>query len=227
LDPAAAPFSGRRSGELPGALCRAHLTFQENVMIKIANISLEDWLWVIFALYWFIAARTAAKTTNRESLRSSLPRNAVLALAGALLFARWFSIGILGRRFLPASAYMQTAGVALTAAGLALAFWARYHLGRNWSSQITLKENHTLICTGPYRHLRHPIYSGILLALLGTVLTVGLYRALLGLLLAALAFWWKARQEDAWLARAFGEHFEQHRQRTGRLLPRWHHSATQ
>jgi protein-S-isoprenylcysteine O-methyltransferase Ste14 len=185
------------------------------------QFTVETWLWVIFALYWLVASRTTAKTKEREGVRTSLPRNAMLALAGALIFARWFSIGPLGRRFVAASPEIRLAGIAITAAGLALAFWARYHLGRNWSSQITLKEGHTLICTGPYRHLRHPIYSGILLALAGTALTVGLYRALLGVALAWRAFLWKASQEDAWLASAFGEQFERQRQRTGRLLPRF------
>ena len=186
----------------------------------------ETLLWVIFAVYWFVASRTTAKTKTREGLLSSLPRNAMLALAGALIYARRLSIGALGRRFVPPSPELHLAGVALTAAGLALAFWARYHLGRNWSAQITLKEGHTLVCTGPYRYLRHPIYSGILLALVGTALTVGLCRALLGVALAWLGFLWKASKEDAWLASAFGEEFERQRRRTGRLLPRWRRTAT-
>jgi protein-S-isoprenylcysteine O-methyltransferase Ste14 len=189
------------------------------------QISIESWLWLIFAVYWFVGALRTSKTEKRENLLSSLPRNAVLALAGALLFSPSLSIGFLGRRFLPALPSVWLAGVLLTVAGLALAFWARYHLGRNWSSQITLKEDHTLVCTGPYKYLRHPIYSGILVAMVGTALTVGRYRALLAVLLAVLAFWWKARQEDAWLAAAFGEQFEQHRRRTGRLLPRFRRVA--
>lgn len=191
------------------------------------QFSIETWLWSLFALYWLVGAFTAAKVKAREGWASSLPRNLVLALAGALLFAHSLSIGVLGRRFLPAQPGIWFAGVLLTAAGLALAFWARYNLGRNWSSQITLKEGHTLICTGPYKYLRHPIYSGILLAVVGTALTVGRYRALLAVVLAFLGFWWKARQEDAWLARAFGEQFEQQRRRTGRLLPRFRRVATQ
>jgi protein-S-isoprenylcysteine O-methyltransferase Ste14 len=194
-------------------------------MTASQQFSIETWLWLIFAAYWFIGALTTAKTRARESLFSSLPRNLMLALAGALVFAHWFSIGVLGRRFAPPSLELKVAGIALTAAGLALAFWARYHLGRNWSGQITLKENHTLICTGPYTYLRHPIYSGILLALVGTALAVDRYRALLGLALAFLGLWWKARQEDAWLAAAFGEEFERQRRRTGRLLPRLRRAA--
>ena len=191
------------------------------------QFNVESWLWLIFALYWLAGALTAAKVKARESWLTSLPRNAVLAVAGALLFSRQLSLGVMGRRFIPDQPSIWLAGVLLTALGLALAFWARYHLGRNWSGQITLKEGHTLVCTGPYRYLRHPIYSGILLAMVGTALTVGLYRALLGVLLAALAFWWKARQEDAWLSRAFGEEFERQRQRTGRLLPRFRRMAAE
>jgi protein-S-isoprenylcysteine O-methyltransferase Ste14 len=189
------------------------------------QISVESWLWIIFALYWFIASRTTAKTKAREGLLSSLPRNALLALGAVLLFGKWFSGSLLDRRFFPALPSIWAGGVLLTIAGLALAFWARYHLGRNWSGQITLKENHTLVCAGPYRYLRHPIYSGILLAVVGTGLTIGLYRALLGAALIFLGLWWKARQEDAWLARAFGEQFERQRQRTGRLLPRFRRAA--
>jgi protein-S-isoprenylcysteine O-methyltransferase Ste14 len=189
------------------------------------QFDLETWLWIIFAVYWLAGALTAAKAKRREAWTSSLPRNLVLALAGVLIFARHLPAGVLSRRFVPDLPSLWLAGVLLTGLGLALAFWARYHLGRNWSGQITLKEGHTLICTGPYRSLRHPIYSGILLALLGTALTVGLYRALLGVLLALAGFWWKARQEDAWLARAFGEQFQQQRQRTGGLLPRLRRSS--
>lgn len=185
------------------------------------QFDVETWLWLIFAGYWFVASRSTAKTKARESWRSSLPRNLGLALGAVLLFGKWLSRGLLGRRFVPALPSIWAAGVLLTIAGLALAFWARYHLGRNWSGQITLKEGHTLVCTGSYQYLRHPIYSGILLAVVGTGLTVGLYRALLGALLVGLGLWWKARQEDAWLARAFGEQFEAQRRRTGRLLPRW------
>jgi protein-S-isoprenylcysteine O-methyltransferase Ste14 len=191
------------------------------------HLDIETCLWLIFALYWFIASRTTAKTKARESLLSSLPRNAVLALGGVLLFGKWFYGSLLGQRFVPALPSIWAAGVLLTIAGLALAFWARYHLGRYWSGQITLKEGHTLVCTGPYKYLRHPIYSGLLLAVAGTGLTVGLYRALLGVLLVTLGLWWKARQEDAWLARAFGEQFEQQRRRTGRLLPRFRRVAVE
>jgi protein-S-isoprenylcysteine O-methyltransferase Ste14 len=108
----------------------------------------------------------------------------------------------------------------LTASGIAVAFWARWHLGTNWSGVVTLKEGHELIRTGPYRAMRHPIYTGILLALLGTAITFGEVRALLAVALAWLSFYIKARREELFLSQEFGAGFAEHKQRTGMFLPR-------
>ena len=90
-------------------------------------------------------------------------------------------------------------------AGTALAIWARLTLGRNWSAEVTFKEDHELIESGPYALVRHPIYSGLLLMALGTVIHDG--RALGVGLFAALcaALWWKARQEEQIIGRHFPE----------------------
>jgi protein-S-isoprenylcysteine O-methyltransferase Ste14 len=83
-----------------------------------------------------------------------------------------------------------------------------------------LKENHQLIQSGPYARVRHPIYSGLLLALIGTALFVGEWRAAFGVLLVFLAHGWKARREEALLAGQFGASYEEYRKPTGSLLPR-------
>ena len=111
-------------------------------------------------------------------------------------------------------------GVLLTATGIAVAFWARWHLGTNWSGVITLKEGHELIRTGPYSSIRHPIYTGILLALLGTAITFGEVRALLAVAIAWLSFYVKARREESFLSQEFGPGFAEHKQHTGMFLPR-------
>ena len=84
-------------------------------------------------------------------------------------------------------------GAALTFAGIAFAIWARVWIAGNWSSDVTLKRDHELIVTGPYRWVRHPIYTGILVALIGTALAVGEWRGALAVVLAAGAFWRKLR----------------------------------
>jgi protein-S-isoprenylcysteine O-methyltransferase Ste14 len=123
-------------------------------------------------------------------------------------------------RFLPDLAALQWIAVLTTAAGIGIAIWARYHLGANWSGLVTLKEGHELIRTGPYRSIRHPIYTGILLAMLGTVLALGEVRGLVAVGLAWLSFYIKARREELFLTKEFGPRFNEHQQHTGMFLPR-------
>ena len=152
--------------------------------------SQREWiklLWMLFGLYWIVSALKLKKTKKRESwgqrFRYSLP----LLVAFYLLSRPEAHYGWLGLRFVPANDAVRWVGVLLTAAGVAIAFWARWHLGANWSGVVTLKEGHELIRTGPYRTIRHPIYTGILLALLGTAVAVGEVRGLLALAIAMAA----------------------------------------
>ena len=110
-------------------------------------------------------------------------------------------------------------GAALTFAGIAFAIWARVWMAGNWSSDVTLKRDHELIVDGPYRWVRHPIYTGILLALLGTALAVGEWRGLLAVVLAAAAFWRKLGIEEAVMRRQFGEAYSRYAKRVPALIP--------
>jgi len=112
-------------------------------------------------------------------------------------------------------------GVAIVAAGIAICFWARWHLGSNWSGTVTLKEGHELIRTGPYRTIRHPIYTGILLAIFGTAVQIGQVRGFLAFVIAWASFYVKARREESFLTEEFGDRFAEHIQRTGMFLPRF------
>jgi protein-S-isoprenylcysteine O-methyltransferase Ste14 len=113
----------------------------------------------------------------------------------------------------------------LTAAGIALAFWARFYLGQNWSSAVSIKVGHQLIRTGPYNWVRHPIYSGILLALVGTVLERGKPAGPLAIALFWLGFWIKSRMEERFMRKTFGHEYEEYSRTTGALVPRLHISA--
>ena len=178
-------------------------------------------VWSAFALYWLIAALRIKRAKASEG-PSRILHLALLGAALLLLFSSHdSSFGPLSRYFLPHTQAVALVGLALTFAGLALAVWARVHLGQNWSSRVTLKVDHELIRSGPYAHLRHPIYSGMLLAMLGTGIAQGEWRGLLAFCLALLSFWIKASREDAWLTREFGASFEAHRRHAGFLLPRW------
>jgi protein-S-isoprenylcysteine O-methyltransferase Ste14 len=184
--------------------------------------SQREWingLWILFGVYWLVSAFKRKKTKQRENWGQRLRYVLPLVVASYLLSRPAAHYGWLGARFVPASDAVGWAGVLLTAAGVAIAFWARWHLGANWSGVVTLKEGHELIRTGPYRTIRHPIYTGILLALLGTAVNLGEVRGLLALAIAWLSFYIKARREESFLTQEFGPGFAEHRRHTGMFLP--------
>jgi protein-S-isoprenylcysteine O-methyltransferase Ste14 len=168
-----------------------------------------------------VSALKRKKTKQRESWAQRF-RYMLPLIVGSYLLARPEAhYGWLGTRFVPASESTGWVGVGLTAAGIGVALWARWHLGANWSGVVTLKEGHELVRGGPYRSIRHPIYTGILLALLGTAIVLGEIRGLLGLAIIWVSFYVKARREEAFLAQEFGPRFEDHRSHTGMFLPRF------
>jgi protein-S-isoprenylcysteine O-methyltransferase Ste14 len=177
-------------------------------------------LWMLFGLYWLVSALKRKRTKQRESWGQRLGYVLPLLAAFYLLDRPEARYGWLSERFVPWSPAVEWGGVFLTAAGVAIAFWARWHLGTNWSGTVTLKEGHELIRTGPYRAIRHPIYTGILLALLGTVLAIGEIRGLLAVAITWLSFYIKARREESFLRQEFGERFDEHLKHTGMFLPK-------
>ena len=178
-------------------------------------------LWLLFGVYWLVSALKRKKTKRRESVLQRVGYALPLAVGFYLLYQPQPPYEWLRSRFLPAGPFGEWLGVLLTAAGIGVAFWARWHLGTNWSGVVTLKEGHELIRTGPYRSIRHPIYTGILLALLGTAINFGEVRALLAVVIVWLSFHVKARREESFLSQEFGPAFAEHKQHTGMFLPRF------
>ncbi|HEY5254881.1 MAG TPA: isoprenylcysteine carboxylmethyltransferase family protein, partial [Acidobacteriaceae bacterium] len=114
---------------------------------------------------------------------------------------------------------VQYVGVLLLLLGLLFAVWARFVLGRNWSGIVTVKEDHTLITRGPYAWVRHPIYTGILLALLGTAVTLGTILNFVEVPVVAFAFWLKLRTEERFMLETFGEQYAAYRHHVKALIP--------
>jgi protein-S-isoprenylcysteine O-methyltransferase Ste14 len=178
--------------------------------------------WIAFGLYWLVSALNRKVTKKRETyfqrFRYTLPLLICFWILLRPEYRDWY--GWLAARFVPSGPVWEWVGVAMTAAGVAIAIWARWHLGSNWSGVVTLKEGHELIRTGPYRAIRHPIYTGMLLGLLGTAVTIGEVRGLLAVALGWLSFYFKARREESFLTEEFGSAFVEHRRHTGMFLPR-------
>jgi protein-S-isoprenylcysteine O-methyltransferase Ste14 len=160
-------------------------------------------LWGAWALFWVISALNAKTTQRRESAASRLAHVIPLLVGGVLIAWHWSHWPWLLARLWPRSFSAYCLGIALLAAGLAFAVWARVHLGRNWSGTVTIKEGHELIRSGPYAWVRHPIYTGILTAVLGTAIASGTVHAALGLAVIAAALVRKTRIEEAFLRETF------------------------
>jgi len=172
-------------------------------------------VWVMFTLYWEIAKSGSAEVKRVESGASRGIHVFLANIALLLVIAPILGMG----RFMPIWPVMMTAGVALETAGLAFAIWARRHLGRNWSGEITLKVDHQLIRTGPYKHLRHPIYTGLLATYLGCTMVTGEWLAVIGLALGAFAYIRKLRLEEMNMTTAFGPDYDAYRQESRALVP--------
>lgn len=177
--------------------------------------------WIAFLLYWGVQWLSVKRATRTEPLALRLLAYWLpLAVAASLLGPGDWYIGCpLHERWLPKSLLLKTVGVALTFAGVALAIQSRRLLGRNWSSEVQIKQDHELIQAGPYRLVRHPIYTGLLLAFFGTALKMGDWRGVLALAIVFASFWYKLRHEERWLLESFGPPYADYMRRTKALIP--------
>src|ERR1039457_1916347 len=176
-------------------------------------------MWLSFLAYWWAISRNVKETERREAIGSRLTRLALLTCAVALLWLPSVPFPLLGKRFLPLSAWCFWSGSAITAGGLLFAVWARRHLGKNWSQAVTVKEGHELITSGPYALVRHPIYTGLLLAFVGSAVARGEWRGLLASALVFGALWHKLRLEEKWMRVQFGEPYEAYSRQVAAVVP--------
>jgi protein-S-isoprenylcysteine O-methyltransferase Ste14 len=175
-------------------------------------------LWLIWAAYWVIAARNAKRIEAREPLGARLVFLATMIIVVALIAGhRWPQW--LMQPLVPGGWTRFWCAVLLVILGMAFSIWARVALGANWSGVVAVKVDHELIVRGPYRWLRHPIYTGILIALLGSGLAAGQTRGLLAFLIALVTLWFKSRAEERWMQREFTDRYVAYRQSTWALLP--------
>src|SRR5215472_15611086 len=180
---------------------------------------LIGWLWSGWGLYWLLSAMRNKATQRRESPASRLAHLLPLALGGALIAWPQPLGRALGWRLWPPSLVAYGMGVALIIAGLLFAIWARVHLGGNWSGTVTIKQGNELIRSGPYAYVRHPIYTGLLAALLGTTVASGTVHAAIGLAIIAVALVRKSHIEEGFMREVFPDTYPRYSAEVPALIP--------
>ncbi len=189
--------------------------------MHLSTEGLVDAGWFVFIAYWAIQARAVKSTARSEPASARLLKYWLPLLAGTLLILPWRGAenALLRARFVRPNAWLPPFGAALVWAGALFAIWARTVLGRNWSAVVQVKRDHELVERGPYRWVRHPIYTGLLLAFLGSALALGAWRGLVGTAIVGGSFWVKLRLEERWMRETFGARYEDYMRRVKALIP--------
>ena len=175
--------------------------------------------WLIFVAIWVLAAVSTKRAVYRETRAQRLRYWVLLVIAYLLLFYGPRLPYPLNLGIIPHVAPTAWAAAVLCVIGLVFAVWARVTLGRNWSGVVTLKEGHELVERGPYRFVRHPIYTGILTMFFATALAQGHLSGFVGTLLLFASFWIKLRDEEKLMLQQFPERYADYRRRVKRIIP--------
>jgi protein-S-isoprenylcysteine O-methyltransferase Ste14 len=169
--------------------------------------------WVAFWIFW-LAASVGVKAGQARWARFAGIRVGIILVILLLVRAR-----VLNRHVTIANdPWLQGIGLAIFILGLALAIWARVYLGRNWGMPMSRKVDPELVTTGPYHSIRHPIYSGIILAMIGTTIAVSLYW-LAAVILTGAYFLYSAIVEERNMAQLFPSSYPQYKRSTKMLVP--------
>ena len=172
--------------------------------------------WVALVVYWNISARSVKSAAERQSRADRFARMPVW-LGFILFIVAWVRpFGIVA---IPRSALSSSLGVLICLLGLLVAIWSRKTLGAEWSQDVELKREHKLVQDGPYRYMRHPIYTGHLLMGLGTAIASGSLVAFAGFASFVLGFWIKLTQEESLLLRSFPDTYPAYKNRVRALIP--------
>ena len=181
-------------------------------------------LWLLWLVSWHAAMFWTSRVTRRDqSMRR--PITLILAILGFAVLLGFNRVRdtklVLAWQAAPALKWTMVAGVALA---FAFMWWARIHLGRLWSGSIVLREGHRVVDSGPYGLVRHPVYTGLIVAGVCTLVIKGTWIAVAGLAIVIIAFYFKARAEERFLTSEFGSAYDDYRKRVPMLVPFWPNS---
>ncbi len=174
--------------------------------------------WFIFWIYWITAAKNP-KSVRRQNHKEQAFILIRLAVCFALVYMPQFSLGWLGYQLIVKGVATGLAGNFICAIGLLFAVWARRTINSNWNDTTALTKRHKLVQQGPYRLVRHPIYTGLLLIWLGSAITLGEARGFLALVITFWGLWNKLQQEEALLCQQYPIRYPEYKQKVKTLIP--------
>jgi protein-S-isoprenylcysteine O-methyltransferase Ste14 len=186
-------------------------------MISISGF-INAGCWIIFLVYWYISALRTKRIAEQQSFASAQAHR-IPVTAGLLLMILRYLPQPMNAVVIPTTDWTLALGDAICVLGLFVTIWARVTLAGNWSADVTFKQDHELIRTGPYQFVRHPIYTGLLLMCIGTAITGGRLHHWLGLPLIALGFWIKLKQEERLMMQHFPDQYPAYRKEVKALVP--------
>jgi protein-S-isoprenylcysteine O-methyltransferase Ste14 len=182
---------------------------------NILFIYLTLGLWSLMTIYWLVTA----KTNSQTSFSSELFPLAKLIGSALIVYLPLLIGGFLATKLYKNNLWIEGLGAFVCMIGVGLAIWARNVLGKNWSGNVMIQKEHHLIEDGPYALIRHPIYLGCLLALLGSSLVIGQIFGFAYFIFSAFGFWVKSKQEENLLAKEFPDEFSKYKRQVKMLLP--------
>ncbi|HWA24108.1 MAG TPA: isoprenylcysteine carboxylmethyltransferase family protein [Lacunisphaera sp.] len=175
--------------------------------------------WCVFYAFWIAVALRAKRTAKADSVAGSVAYRIPLILGVFLLFSS-HRLGVpLATRVIAGGTGLALVSMAMSVMGLVICLWARVTLGRNWSAVVVVKQDHELIQAGPYRFVRHPIYTGIIMMFSANVLLDGRVGALVGLVCFIASFQLKLLREEKLMLAEFPGEYPDYCRRVKRLLP--------
>lgn len=187
------------------------------------NPTIFTWIticcWVLFCSYWLLLRNRTKENVQVRTIKQRLMGVLGHVLIFTLMYLPLFVSGGFAGRILPASYPLQFTGAILCAAGVGIAIWSRLLLGNNWSGGVTAKKDHELVIKGPYRFVRHPIYTGYIMAMAGTCLVTGGLAAIVFTALYAMGLCVKINQEEVMLSNLFPGTYSTYQQHTRKLIP--------
>src|SRR5215510_10828617 len=173
-------------------------------------------LWMLIMTVWLALAFESNEPIEVNRDRRSDLAVGVVSIGWVVLLLRGYN----GPQLIPRIMFIRIIGSALTVTGLAFALWARLFLGSNWDAFISLRLRHKLLRTGPYAIVRHPIYSGFMIALAGSILNFGHLRSFIAATMVILAWVYKSGLEEAFMRNHFGIEYDQYCHNVKRFIPK-------